>query len=163
VSQIQGSAVSQLATASFVDQLGGRAAGVQVGVNSGVIGTTPTINIRGINSITSGTFPLVVVDGIPITTNSNQSNGTAVSNIINNPLSDINPADIESYDILKDGAAAAIYGSRAANGVILITTKRGTKNKGKVKVDFSATGGYSETSKRFDLASASEFEQIANL
>ncbi len=163
VSSVQGSAVSQLATPSFVDQLAGRAAGVQVGVNSGVIGATPTINIRGVNSVTSGTFPLVVVDGIPVTTSSNQGGGLQASSVTPvNPLADINPADIESYEVLKDGAAAAIYGSRAANGVILITTKRGTKNKGKAKIDFTATTGYSESTKKFDLANASEFETIAN-
>jgi TonB-linked SusC/RagA family outer membrane protein len=156
VASVQGSAVAKLATPSFVEQLAGRAAGVQIGVNTGVIGQAPTINIRGVNSLTSGTFPLVVIDGVPMTTG-NQSNIMST-----NPLADINPADIESYDILKDGAATAIYGSRAANGVILITTKRGTKNKGKAKVDFTATTGYSEAVKTFDLANADEFVQIAN-
>jgi TonB-linked SusC/RagA family outer membrane protein len=153
---VSGGTISQLATPSFVDQLGGRAAGVQVGVNSGIIGATPTINIRGINSLTSGTFPLVVIDGVPMVTG-NQSGATPT-----NPLGDINPSDIESYDILKDGAAAAIYGSRAANGVILITTKRGTKAKGKPRVEFSTSTGYSEAVKRFDLLNAAEFEQVAN-
>ncbi len=163
ISSIQGSAVSSLATPSFVDQMAGRAAGVQVGVNSGIIGTTPTINIRGVNSISSGTFPLFVVDGIVVNTSSNQGNGTLVSSITPvNPLADINPNDIESYEILKDGAAAAIYGSRAANGVVIITTKRGAKAKGKAKVDFSATTGFTEATKRFSLANASEFETIAN-
>jgi TonB-linked SusC/RagA family outer membrane protein len=155
-STVQGGTISQLATPSFVDQLAGRAAGVQIGVNSGIIGQTPTINIRGVNSITSGTFPLVVIDGIPMTTG-NQSGATPT-----NPLADINPADIESYDILKDGAAAAIYGSRAANGVILITTKRGRSAKGKPKVEFTASTGYLEAVKLFDLAGPQEFEQIAN-
>lgn len=156
VTSVQGNAISKLATPSFVDQLAGRAAGVQIGVNTGIIGQTPTINIRGINSITSGTFPLIVIDGIPMTSGS-QSSVTPT-----NPLADINPADIESYDILKDGAATAIYGSRAANGVILITTKRGTKAKGTPKVDFTTTVGYTEPVKRFDLANADEFVAIAN-
>lgn len=156
VASVQGSAVAKLATPSFADQLAGRAAGVQVGVNTGIIGQAPTINIRGVNSMTSGTFPLVVIDGIPMTTG-NQSGVTPT-----NPLSDINPADIESYDILKDGAATAIYGSRAANGVILVTTKRGLKSKGTPKVDVTATAGYSEAVKTFDLANADEFVTIAN-
>ncbi|MBS1542896.1 MAG: TonB-dependent receptor [Bacteroidetes bacterium] len=156
IASVSGSAISSLATPSFVDQLGGRAAGVQVTIPTGIIGQAPTINIRGVNSISSGTFPLVVVDGVPIITG-NQSSVTPM-----NPLADINPADIESYEVLKDGAAAAIYGSRAANGVILITTKRGTKAKGTPKVDFQMTTGFSEPVKRFDLANASEFETIAN-
>src|SRR5690606_29805747 len=105
ISSVGGSEIAQLATPSFVDQLAGRAAGVQITVGSGLIGQTPTILIRGRNSITSGTFPLIVLDGIPMTTG-NQSSVTAT-----NPLADINPADIESYEVLKDGAAAAIYGS----------------------------------------------------
>ncbi|NOT75635.1 MAG: TonB-dependent receptor [Cyclobacteriaceae bacterium] len=156
VSSIQGGAIAQLATPSFVDQMAGRAAGVQITTQTGVIGQTPIINIRGINSMSSGTFPLVVVDGVPIITG-NQSSVTPT-----NPLADINPADIESYDVLKDGAASAIYGSRAANGVILITTKKGLKSKGKANVTFAATTGYSEAVKRFDLANASQFETIAN-
>ena len=157
ISSVGGSEIAQLATPSFVDQLAGRAAGVQITVGSGLIGQTPTILIRGRNSITSGTFPLIVLDGIPMTTGS-QSSVTAT-----NPLADINPADIESYEVLKDGAAAAIYGSRAANGVILITTKRGSKEKGKPTLNFSASTGYLEAVNRFDLLNASQFEEVANL
>lgn len=157
VTSIKGDNISQLATPSFVDQLAGRSAGVQVQVNSGLIGQTPTILIRGVNSLSSGTFPLVVIDGIPMTTG-NQSSVTST-----NPLADINPADIESYEVLKDGAAAAIYGSRAANGVILITTKRGSRTGGKANVEFSATTGYLEAVNRFDLLNAEQFVEVANL
>lgn len=155
-STISGDALSSLAAPSFDTQLSGRSAGVQVTVGTGIIGQAPTINIRGVNSIASGTFPLVVVDGVPMVT----GNQSAVINT--NPLADINPSDIESYDILKDGAATAIYGSRAANGVILITTKRGNKSKGKTKVDFSATTGFSEAVNKFDLLNSEEFILIAN-
>ncbi len=155
-STISGSAVSSLAAPSFDTQLAGRSAGVQVTVGTGIIGQTPTINIRGVNSISSGTFPLVVVDGVPMVTG-NQSAVTPT-----NPLADINPNDIESYDILKDGAATAIYGSRAANGVILITTKRGSKTQGKVKVDLSVTTGFSNAVKKFDLLNSQQFILIAN-
>jgi len=153
---ITGSAVSSLAAPSFDTQLAGRSAGVQVTVGTGIIGQAPTINIRGVNSLTSGTFPLIVVDGVPMVTG-NQSSVTPT-----NPLADINPNDIESYDILKDGAATAIYGSRAANGVILITTKRGTKGQGKVKVDLSVTTGFSDAVKRFDVLNSDQFILIAN-
>jgi TonB-linked SusC/RagA family outer membrane protein len=157
LSSVQGEQIGKLATPNFADQLAGRAAGVQITTQNGIIGSTPRVLVRGVNSITSGTFPLVVVDGIPMTTG-NQSGVTPT-----NPLSDINPADIESYEVLKDGAATAIYGSRAANGVILITTKRGTKNKGgKASVDFTATTGYTEAVKRFDLMNASQFEEVSN-
>ncbi len=153
---ISGSALSSLAAPSFDTQLAGRSAGVQVTVRSGIIGQTPTINIRGVNSITSGTFPLVVLDGVPMITGDQSAVATT------NPLGDINPADIESYEILKDGAATAIYGSRAANGVILITTKRGNKNKGKMNVDFSLTTGFSEEVNRFDVLNSDQFILIAN-
>jgi TonB-dependent starch-binding outer membrane protein SusC len=156
ISTVSGENIAKLATPSFADQLAGRAPGVQVTVGSGILGQTPTILIRGVNSLTQGTFPLVVIDGIPMTTG-NQSSVTPT-----NPLADINPEDIESYEVLKDGAAAAIFGSRAANGVILITTKRGSKTKGKAQVDFTATTGYSEAVNRFDLLNAAEFEQVAN-
>lgn len=156
VTSVKGDAISQLATPNFVDQMAGRAAGVQVSTTTGIIGAAPTVLIRGVNSISSSTAPLYVIDGLPMTTG-NQSSVTPI-----NPLADINPADIESYEFLKDGAATAIYGSRAANGVVLITTKRGTKAKGKPKVEFSATTGYSEAVKTFDLANAAQFEAIAN-
>ncbi len=156
LSSISGNSISGLATPSFDTQLGGRAAGVQVTLGTGIIGSTPTINIRGVNSITSGTFPLVVIDNVPMITG-NQSLATPT-----NPLADINPSDIESFQILKDGAATAIYGSRAANGVILITTKRGSKSKGKLSVDFTASTGWSEAGKKFDLLNADEFISVAN-
>jgi TonB-linked SusC/RagA family outer membrane protein len=166
ISSLKGEQIANLATPSFIDQLSGRAAGVQVTVATGIIGQIPAISIRGINSLTQGTFPLVVIDGIPMTS-SNQSGIPMTSSNLSgstvtptNPLADINPADIQSYEILKDGAASAIYGSRAANGVILITTKRGTK--GKPKVEFSASTGYSESINRFDLLDAEQFVQVAN-
>lgn len=99
--------------------LQGRVTGLSVTTPSGSVGQAPVVRIRGVNSITSGTSPLYVVDGIPIS-----SSNPAYSGDIN-ILSDINPDDIESVDVLKDAAAAAVYGSRAANGVVLITTKRG--------------------------------------
>jgi TonB-dependent SusC/RagA subfamily outer membrane receptor len=122
ISSVSGKDIANLTTASFDQQLAGRAAGVQVTVGSGIIGQAPRIRIRGTNSITSGGSPLIVIDGVPAL-DGNQ----AGANVPSNPLADINPNDIESMDILKDGAATAIYGSRATNGVILITTKKGKK------------------------------------
>lgn len=157
ISSISGDALANLATPSFDQQLGGRAAGVQLVIPSGLLGANPIIRVRGVNSISSGVDPLIVIDNVPMIS----GNQSFLVNVSTNPLADINPADIESIEILKDGAATAIYGSRAANGVILITTKRGS-NKEKLKVNFSATTGYSETATRFDLLNASEFELIAN-
>ena len=133
ISQIKGDAIANLATPSFESQLAGRAAGVQVTTNSGVLGQAPRIRIRGIGSITSGSYPLVVVDGVPIFT------GDVGGYANTNALGDINPADIESTEILKDGSATAIYGSRAANGVILITTKKG--KGGKFRVNYNTYTG----------------------
>ena len=97
---------------------------MQVVNNSGEIGRAPTVRIRGVNSISSGTAPLYVVDGVPIF-----SGDTGGGNTAANALADINPADIETMTVLKDGAATAIYGSRAANGVVLITTKKGKSGR----------------------------------
>jgi TonB-linked SusC/RagA family outer membrane protein len=155
ISTVQGEAVANLATPSFAQQLGGRAAGVNVQTPSALLGTQPRIQIRGTNSISSGSYPLVVVDGQPIFT----GNTSAFANG-SNALADINPNDIESYEILKDGSATAIYGSRAANGVILITTKRG--RKGKANVNYDTYLGVAQTLKRYSVLDANDFITIAN-
>ncbi|MEH6657794.1 TonB-dependent receptor [Leeuwenhoekiella marinoflava] len=154
VSQVKGEAIANLVTPSFESQLAGRAAGVQMTTQSGIIGDTPRFRIRGIASIDSGTYPLVVVDGIPIATGG--QGGYASSNA----LGDINPADIESIDILKDGSATAIYGSRAANGVVLITTKKG--KVGKISTNYNVTVGFARPVSQFDLLGAADFVTISN-
>ena len=126
ISQVKGDAMANLATPSFESQLAGRSAGVQVTAATGVLGEVPRIRIRGIGSLSQGTYPLVVVDGMPIVTGDVGGDAGA------NAMTGINPADIESVEILKDGSATAIYGSRAANGVMLITTKKGSKGKASV-------------------------------
>ncbi|HVI43566.1 MAG TPA: TonB-dependent receptor plug domain-containing protein, partial [Chitinophaga sp.] len=123
VASIKGADLKNAASPSIDRQLAGQVAGVQATVPSGVLGQPARIRIRGTNSLTSGADPLYVIDGVPFVTGS-QSGITP-----NNPLGDINPNDIESMEVLKDGSATAIYGSRAANGVILITTKRGKQGK----------------------------------
>lgn len=154
ISSVKGETIANLATPSFDQQLAGRAAGVQVTTPSGILGQAPRIRIRGTNSISSGASPLIVIDGVPVITG-NQSGVTP-----NNPLGDINPADIESYEVLKDGSSSAIYGSRAANGVILITTKKG--RLGKATVSYDNWFGLAETTKRYDVLNASEFITINN-
>ncbi|MDX9846700.1 MAG: TonB-dependent receptor [Tenuifilaceae bacterium] len=154
IAQVKGDEIANLATPSFESQLAGRAAGVQVTTTSGVIGVAPRIRIRGISSISSGTYPLIVVDGVPIFT------GDLGGYADNNALGDINPADIESIEILKDGSATAIYGSRAANGVMLITTKKG--QKGRFKMTYNNYLGVAQPVRLFDLLNAEESILINN-
>jgi TonB-linked SusC/RagA family outer membrane protein len=154
ISKIQGNDIQNLVTPSFDSQLAGRASGVQVTTNNGIIGEASRIRIRGIASIGSGTYPLIVVDGMPIYT------GDLGGQASNNALGDINPNDIESYEILKDGAATAIYGSRAANGVILITTKKG--KKGSLEVNYNSTIGFASAVETFDLLKTQDFLTISN-
>ncbi|MFT7273932.1 MAG: TonB-dependent SusC/RagA subfamily outer membrane receptor, partial [Spirosomataceae bacterium] len=114
------------------DLLQGRAAGVQMTGSSGVVGARANIRIRGVASITGGGEPLYVVDGVPLN-DGVYSNGLGAVSL--NPLQDLNPNDIESISVLKDASAVAIYGSRGANGVIIITTKKGG-NTAKTQVNF---------------------------
>ena len=155
ISKVKGDDLADKAGSSFAQQLAGRAAGVQITSSSGDLGTPPNIRIRGVNTISSGSQPLIVVNGVPST--SGNIGGTYTNN---NPLADINPSDIESIEILKDGAATAIYGSRASNGVILVTTKKGSVQK--TKVSYDAWYANSKASKLYDLLDAEQFVTIAN-
>jgi TonB-dependent starch-binding outer membrane protein SusC len=124
--------VKQLANrpvVSFDQLLGGQATGVDIVQPTSILNNTPVMRVRGINTITSGLYPLVVLDGVTLFV------GSIGGFVGNNPLSDINPNDIQSIDVLKDASAAAIYGSRAANGVIVITTKKGRKGEPRVNYD----------------------------
>ncbi len=113
-----------------VDQLlQGQAAGLHISAMSGDPGATSSIRIRGTTSLTGSNDPLIVVDGIPTEIDGSLTSADDLMDQAHSPLSDINPEDIESIDILKDAASTAVYGSRAANGVILIKTKRGVKGK----------------------------------
>lgn len=127
---IKGPAIAETPIQSFEDGLAGRAAGVQITVPSGVVNQPPVFRIRGTNSISLSSYPLIVVDGVPSLTGDNASTSAP-----GNPLSSINPNDIESIDIAKDAAATAIYGSRAANGVVFITTKKGRPGRPRVTYD----------------------------
>ena len=112
--------------------------GIYVKQASGAPGGNPQISIRGTGTISSGSSPLVVVDGLPVTDDVG--------------LNSINPNDIESINVLKDVASAAIYGSRAANGVILITTKKG--KAGKAQYTFNTYYGVQQVEKKYDLVDA---------
>jgi len=136
----------------------GRAAGVQITSASGEPGGGVNIRIRGTSSVRSGNNPLFVVDGVPLsgddTSSGVMSQGVGES-APRNPLNFLNPNDIASIDVLKDASATAIYGSRGANGVVLITTKSG--KSGKPSLDYSYNVGVSTISKKFDLLKADEF------
>ncbi|MFZ9170643.1 MAG: TonB-dependent receptor plug domain-containing protein, partial [Sediminibacterium sp.] len=130
IASVKGEALANKPTQSFEQALGGRAAGVQVVIPSGVLNAPPVLRIRGANSISLSSYPLIVVDGVPVFTGDGSSTSAA-----GNVLSSINPNDIESVDVAKDAAATAIYGSRAANGVLFITTKKGKPGRSKVTLD----------------------------
>lgn len=156
-SSIKGSEFTDRALPSFDRQLAGKATGVQVTNPSGMLGQPAQIRIRGTSSINNGSAPLFVIDGIPTPVTNTGDVGTYTSA---NPLADINPNDIESFEILKDGAATAIYGSRAANGVVLINTKKG--KAGVTTFSYDAYYATAKVSKRFDLLNADQFIEIAN-
>ncbi len=156
VATVKGSDVANLPVQSFEQALQGRMAGVNITTPNGVLGNPPVIRVRGTNSITSGAQPLIVIDGLPIFSGQ-ASSGTFTSS---NALADINPNDIESYEVLKDASASAIYGSRAANGVLLITTRKG--QKGKAKVQYSSWVGYTEAFRKFSVLNAQQFMTMKN-
>ncbi|MGY4537177.1 TonB-linked SusC/RagA family outer membrane protein [Mucilaginibacter sp. UYNi724] len=145
--------------ASFDNLLQGSVSGVAVTQNSGQPGSSATIRIRGGNSISFGNSPLYVIDGFIIYNNNDNvnigSNGPSV-----NALSTINPSDIESIEVLKDASATAIYGSRGANGVVIITTRRG--KKGTNNVSFSTYAGQQRIAKKLDLLNGSQWASLIN-
>ncbi len=129
--------------------LQGKLAGVNIAANSGEPGAAQNVIIRGIGSLRSGTQPLYVVDGLLL---DNSNNGFDT-----NPLNFLNPGDIESIDVLKDASAASVYGSRASNGVVVITTKKG--KAGKTEMNFSLSTAWSSVSKKIGVFSADEFRR----
>ncbi len=155
VSTVRADALKDVPSVSFDQMLQGRASGVSITTPSAGVGQAPIVRVRGVNSITSGTSPLYVVDGVPI----ESGNLSYLANA--NALADINPADIVSMDVLKDAAAAALYGSRAANGVILITTKQG--QSGKVKVSYDGFVGFSNATNFYEMMNAQEYVDFKNL
>ena len=169
--------VSALKTGDFnpgvvpsADQLmQGRASGVQITQNNGSPGAATSVRIRGGTSISAGNDPLYVIDGVPLdnsaTSPRSTTRGSGVDSGIpenepTNPLNFLNPADIASIDILKDASATAIYGARAANGVILITTKRGAKGQGRVTYDGSF--GVSQLRKRLPIYNAADWKAVSS-
>lgn len=148
--------IKDIPVQSFEQTLIGKASGVNVSTPSGVLNDPPVIRIRGVNSISLSTSPLIVIDGIPV----NSGDVSTTNSVANNPLSDINPSDIESIDILKDAASTSIYGSRAAGGVILVTTKKG--KAGKTKVTYDAWVGITKVTRLPKLLNNTQYEEIKN-
>lgn len=127
VSQVNADKISERPVSSVASALEGTTSGITISGNYGAAGENPTITIRGIGTINGSNSPLYVIDGVPFGGNMN----------------DLNPDDIESMSVLKDAASTALYGNRASNGVILITTKT-AKEKGKIQVNFKTTQGWYE-------------------
>ncbi len=155
IAKVSGEEISNLPVQSFDRALQGRAAGVAVQSNNGIPGGPVTVRIRGIGSLNAGNEPLYIVDGVQINNSTVALNGQTGTQT--NPLNFLNPNDIESIEILKDAAAAAIYGARAGNGVVLITTKRG--KAGKSNFTANVQYGSMQPLKLFDVLNTQEYFQ----
>lgn len=153
ISRVTSKEFNNLPLPSFEQALQGRASGVFINSGSGKLGQALKIRIRGISSISADQQPFVVVDGVPIVS---QSLGSDTEP--DNPLATINPDDIESIEVLKDAASSAIYGSRASNGVLLVTTKSG--KQGKTKVNFGYYTGWSKPTRIREFLNAAQYREL---
>ena len=153
IARVKGKDIEFMPTPSVDAALQGKAAGVYVNSQSGKLGQAVSVRVRGSSSISAGSEPLYVVDGVPITTGSQSSYGGAT-----NPLVDLNPNDIESIEVLKDASAGAIFGSRAANGVVLITTKKG--KGGKTNVSLNVQTGNAQSSRRVPFLNSEQYAEL---
>lgn len=158
VASVKAEAVKDMPVLGMDQALQGRAAGVMVTNNTGAPGSGVSIKVRGIGSIARSNEPLYVIDGVPLdnTQLSNPQTGASGDRI--NPMSNINPEDIASMEVLKDPASCAIYGARGANGVVLITTKRG--KKGANVVELSSYYGISQVTNRLDLMDSKQYQRL---
>lgn len=164
VSSVQSANFNKGLVTSPSQLLQGRTSGIVITNNGGEPGGGATIRVRGSNSIRSGQEPLYVIDGVPMDVSDNfQPTGATISGIgissYTNPLNFINPDDIESISVLKDASSSAIYGARAANGVILITTKKGLNNN-HTELSYTVTGSISYLPKKYDILNASEYRAL---
>ena len=149
IASVNSEAIKDLPVNGIDQALAGQVPGVQVSQSNAAPGGAVNIRVRGTVSINSGSQPLYVVDGFPLSVAENQ---------VSNPLASINPNDIESIDILKDASASAIYGSRASNGVIIITTKKGKSGRPQFNLDMYT--GFQQVEKRVDVLNAREFATL---
>lgn len=165
VSRIEGADIHNQPIYSVEQGLQGRAAGVQITQASSEPGGGISVRIRGGNSVNGGNEPLYVIDGFPVINDNGRASaggnpGTGGVSVAPNALSSLNPNDIESIEVLKDASATAIYGARAANGVVLITTKRGKAGKAKINVD--VFNGFQELATNINVLNAAQYGQWAN-
>ncbi|MDR0573539.1 MAG: SusC/RagA family TonB-linked outer membrane protein, partial [Tannerella sp.] len=165
VSSIRETDFNKGVSASVDQLLQGTTPGLNIRQSSSEPGGGVNVRIRGNNSINAGTSPLYVIDGLPIDNSGNLpaasgEGGLALNQTPKNPLNSLNPSDIASVEVLKDASATAIYGSRAANGVILITTKRGLN--GKTKVNYSFEGGLQAAAGKIDILSTADYIRTIN-
>lgn len=157
VSSVGADKLKERSFGNALQSMAGQISGVQITQTQGAPGMAPTIKVRGSSSINAGTSPLYVIDGIPLEDNTETNTGGKSNSMTfnRNPLNNINPNDIESIEILKDASSAAIYGSRGANGVVLVTTKQG--KAGKTKIDANYEFGISRVNRRIDVMDAKEW------
>ncbi|GAB4420759.1 MAG: TonB-dependent receptor [Bacteroidia bacterium] len=173
ISSIQAEDIQNIPMPGVDQLLQGRAAGVTVTQNSGQPGSSVSVRIRGVTSITGSNEPLYIIDGVPISGDGQKTNTSGRSDAVGfswsgggngqtavSPLAVLNPNDIASIEILKDASAQAIYGSRAANGVVLITTKRGQLNESRVNYDGYV--GVQEPARLLDVLDLREYAQFQN-
>jgi TonB-dependent starch-binding outer membrane protein SusC len=161
ISKIRTGDIKDLPVTSFDQAIQGKAAGVQINSGSGKLGQAPQVRVRGQSSVSASNEPLYVIDGIPSTQVGNQVagfNSLSLQGGITSPLADINPQDIESIEILKDASAGAIYGARAANGVVLITTKKG--KAGRSNITFGAQFGNSTPTKKVPFLNTAQYIEL---
>ena len=165
VSQINSKDLMAGGATDIAHGLQGKIAGVDVRQNDGAPGAGVSITVRGANSFTTSSQPLYIIDGVPYGTDPNgmpSSGANEGSNQTVSPLSMINPNDIEKIEVLKDASATAIYGSRGANGVVMITTKKGNKSEGHVKVEFSAKWSMQSVAKKMEMLDPYTFALYQN-
>lgn len=159
ITKVDPSETQNIAVGGIDAQLQGKVSGVQISSSSGVPGEVSNIRVRGATSINANNSPLYVIDGVFINSNSLQTLNTGGK--ATSPVADINPTDIESIEVLKDAEATALYGSRGANGVILITTKRGQFNQAPT-ISFNTSHGFSKAIKLWDLTTGPEHAELVN-
>jgi TonB-dependent starch-binding outer membrane protein SusC len=156
IATVKGQVVADRPVQSFDQALAGRATGVQISIPNGVLNAPPVFRIQGTNSLSLSSYPLIIVDGVPTPTGDYSS-----TNAAGNALASINPNDIESIDIAKDAAATAIYGSRAANGVVFITTKKG--RSGAARVTYNGSVSWTQMYGLPEVMNAQQYTDFKNM
>ncbi len=153
VAKLSSKDISNIAVSNFQSTMSGKAAGVRINQTNGKVDGGINIRIRGTSSISAGSEPLYVLDGMPLINTNESSNGAPM-----NPLVTLSPSEIESIDILKDASSAAIYGARGANGVVLITTKKG--KAGKSSISFNISSGVSSPTNLVKFLNTKEYKEL---